>query len=798
MGVLKQHPHRKEKMYDAQLEQTLAKILFHNQDLLDAGLIEPSDFFTDTRDAITRMIKLRRNNNLLNETTVGRRFELPTDEEKAQFEELVFALKSLNKERKLKTLGGQITDIAVDNAPYTDKMMKIKQLVDSFESNTAKVDDYLIGRNVEQYKEKLFNKSVEDLLATGIYELDLKCGKGFKSGELIIVAGEPGGFKSTLIYNIALNVALRGEPVMLFTYEVSVDEVTEILASMLAGVNSIALRTRSYQPSDIAKLQKAFKTIESLPLHVIDTNARLNDIKLMGYQKKPKIILIDYLQIMPDITSDAVKSLEYVSRQLKLISNKQVLNCPIIAISQFSRPNNDKDGVKVERKMSDLKWSSCLSYDTLITLNDGSQMQIGDMYTNGIKELEIPTLDLDTNKLKIGKMTNCFYSGKRKLYTLKLKSGHTIKATAEHRFPTADGWKQLSELTVDDYIIVPRCINYDKPSIHSNELIEFVGYMIGDGSYLTHNTVKFTNGNLSIIEYVRKLAETEFKINPKIKKINSWYDLYLTNNGNNPIITKFKELGIHNQRGCDKSIPDDFFSMPDEKLKLFIKSIWKTDGSYGVCKNGNKFISYSTSSVTLVTQLQYILQKIGIITHISKVVKNNKFISYILYVTNDFQNDMIDILEINLTKVTDIRNQIDVIPSKFLRKFTKKFRFRNAGRLNVKRYGIPELYDNDIFWNKVKSIEEYGIEDTYDLTVDETHNFIANGIVVKNSLEQNAATVMFTDHVAKKTRTGIEDAIEINIVKNRHGIKAGLTVPIIPMYHRIDNSYVSKKEYKND
>jgi len=139
-----------------------------------------------------------------------------------------------------------------------------------------------------------------------------------------------------------------------------------------------------------------------------------------------------------------------------------------------------------------------------------------------------------------------------------------------------------------------------------------------------------------------------------------------------------------------------------------------------------------------------------------------------------------------------------VIPSKFLRKFTKKFRFRNAGRLNVKRYGIPELYDNDIFWNKVKSIEEYGIEDTYDLTVDETHNFIANGIVVKNSLEQNAATVMFTDHVAKKTRTGIEDAIEINIVKNRHGIKAGLTVPIIPMYHRIDNSYVSKKEYKND
>ncbi len=347
-------------MYDEQLEITLAKILFHNQDYLDAGLIEPSDFFTDTRDAINRMIKLRRNGNLLNETTVGRRYELPTEEEKNQFEELVYALKLLNKERKLKTLGNQITDIAVDGISYTDKMMRIKQLIDSFDGVSAKVDDYLIGNSLEAYKEKLFTKTADDVLGTGIYELDLKCGRGFKSGELIILAGEPGGFKSTLLYNIALNVALRGETVMLFTYEVSVDEVNEILASMLASINSITLRTKSYESSDIPKLQKAFSIIEKLPLYVIDTNARLNDIRLMAYQKKPSIILIDYLQIMPDISSDAVKSLEYVSRQLKLMANKDVLDCPIIAVSQFSRPNNDKDGVKVERKMSDLKWSSSL------------------------------------------------------------------------------------------------------------------------------------------------------------------------------------------------------------------------------------------------------------------------------------------------------------------------------------------------------------------------------------------------------------------------------------------------------
>ena len=234
-------------MYDAQLESTIAKILFHNPDLIDTELVDKDDFFTDTKHAINRMTKLRKNGNLLNETTVGTRFETPSEIETEQFEEFVYALKSLNKERKLSTLGNQVIEISTEAYSYEDKWMKIRKLMDNFEDTTVKVDDYLHANTLEAYKEKLFSKSTEDLLATGIYELDLKCGKGFKAGELILLAGEPGGYKSTLMYNIALNVALRGDPVMLFTYEVSVDEIHEILASMLAEVDSLALRGRAYE-----------------------------------------------------------------------------------------------------------------------------------------------------------------------------------------------------------------------------------------------------------------------------------------------------------------------------------------------------------------------------------------------------------------------------------------------------------------------------------------------------------------------------------------------------------------------
>ena len=355
-------------MYDIKLEQTIAEILFHNQDLLDADLVEPADFFTDLKDAVKRMIKLRKNTNLLNETTVGRRFDTPTAEALAQFEDLVNSLKSLNRERKLQFLGDQIRDIAIDSISYTDKMMKIRKIVESFEHTPTNIDDYLVSATLEEYKEKLFSKSKEDLLPTGIYELDLRCGQGFKPGELVLIAGEPGGFKSTLLYNMALNIALSGESVMLFTYEVGGDELKEILCSMLAGVDSIALRTRAYKPSDIPKMQKAFKVLETLPLHVIDNNATLDTIRLSAYQKKPAIVLIDYLQIMPDMGTESVKALEYITRQLKLMANPEVLNCPIVAVSQFNRSSTDRDGQSVERKMSDLKGSSSLEQNAAIVM----------------------------------------------------------------------------------------------------------------------------------------------------------------------------------------------------------------------------------------------------------------------------------------------------------------------------------------------------------------------------------------------------------------------------------------------
>jgi replicative DNA helicase len=83
---------------------------------------------------------------------------------------------------------------------------------------------------------------------------------------------------------------------------------------------------------------------------------------------------------------------------------------------------------------------------------------------------------------------------------------------------------------------------------------------------------------------------------------------------------------------------------------------------------------------------------------------------------------------------------------------------------------LQMLAESDIYWDSIISIEPDGEEPVYDLTVPEHHNFVANNIIVHNSLEQDADIVMFIyrpDQYEKDTVK--QNVAEIIIAKHRNG-----------------------------
>ena len=90
--------------------------------------------------------------------------------------------------------------------------------------------------------------------------------------------------------------------------------------------------------------------------------------------------------------------------------------------------------------------------------------------------------------------------------------------------------------------------------------------------------------------------------------------------------------------------------------------------------------------------------------------------------------------------------------------------------LTLENKGICDLATSDIFWDEIMSITKLGVEDVYDATVEGVHNFVANDIVIHNSLEQDADVVLFIYREDKykpdPTNQGIT---EIIIAKHRNG-----------------------------
>src|SRR5205085_9717270 len=82
----------------------------------------------------------------------------------------------------------------------------------------------------------------------------------------------------------------------------------------------------------------------------------------------------------------------------------------------------------------------------------------------------------------------------------------------------------------------------------------------------------------------------------------------------------------------------------------------------------------------------------------------------------------------------------------------------------------PTPVQGGVYWDKIVSIEPDGETEVYDLTVDIYHNFVADDIIVHNSLEQDSDLVMFIyrDDVynPESERKNIADII---VAKHRNG-----------------------------
>ena len=495
-------------------------------------------------------------------------------------------------------------------------------------------------------------------LATGFIALD-NILAGLQKSDLIILAARPSIGKSTLALNIGSHIAINEKvPVGVFSLEMSKDQLVDRLIANQAGIDLWRLRTGKLSgdgdDNDFSRIQHAMGILSEAPIYIDDTaSSSILQMRALARRLQAKeglgLIIVDYLQLMEARNSNVsmVQQMTEISRSLKGLARE--LNIPVLALSQLSRAVEQRTP-QIPR-LADLRESGCLAGDTLIMRADtGERVQIKDL----VGQTDIPIHSLDENwKIKQMKISKVFSSGRKMIYELKTRSGFSIKASANHPFWKVNGWTKLEELKIGDRIATPNRLEISKPKNElSDEEVILLAHLIGDGCILPRQPYHYTSADWKNIQIVAKTAQKLFNIKPRIIKQKNWWHVYLpspyhlTHNKYHPITNWYKKLSIERVRSWEKKIPKAIFQCNQEKIALFLKHLWSTDGNLSIKylkgRKPSANIYYSTTSPEMTEEIKHLLLRLEIRSKITEAKKSGYCTCY--HITIQGKDDQLNFL----------------------------------------------------------------------------------------------------------------------------------------------------------
>ena len=210
---------------------------------------------------------------------------------------------------------------------------------------------------------------------TGFKSLD-NILSGLQKSDLIILAARPSLGKSSLAFNIALNVAIKSKiPVGIFSLEMSRDQVVDRFIATLANIDLWKLRTGRLvsegDDNDFQRIQGALSALSETEIYVDDA-ASTNILQMRAMTRRLQadkglgLIIVDYLQLMDTqkYQESMVQQMTQISRSLKGLAKE--LNIPVLALSQLSRAVEQRTP-QIPR-LSDLRESGSIEQDSDVVL----------------------------------------------------------------------------------------------------------------------------------------------------------------------------------------------------------------------------------------------------------------------------------------------------------------------------------------------------------------------------------------------------------------------------------------------
>jgi replicative DNA helicase len=289
----------------------------------------------------------------------------------AGFSSWLKLMHSKTANNKLLKLAREIPVIVEERTSIDEKVDRVNQLLieNKITKNSGAPKE---ARDIlETVHAELMNAGTEsqNIVRTGFQGIDSKI-RGFKPGDLIIVAGRPGMGKTTWALNIASNNIYNGKNVLIFSLEMTNEQLIKKIISSESGISTDKMLSGELTSSDWKNFERSKERLSKCDLYIYDKSpitieTLVNKTKAIQAVKDIDLIVVDYLQLLmtsskaPSTSDNRTASMTYISNLLKGLAKE--IGCPVISLSQLNRGVESRPDKRPV--LSDLRDSGSIEQD---------------------------------------------------------------------------------------------------------------------------------------------------------------------------------------------------------------------------------------------------------------------------------------------------------------------------------------------------------------------------------------------------------------------------------------------------
>jgi ribonucleotide reductase class II len=361
------------------------------------------------------------------------------------------------------------------------------------------------------------------------------------------------------------------------------------------------------------------------------------------------------------------------------------------------------DRAKTDANGAPIKFGTnpCLTGDTWVTTDVGPR-QITDLVGTACK------LRLN-GQLYSTTYTGFFYQGDKEVFEVQTAAGYTIRATANHKFLTEDGWREVQHLKPTDHLIIDNSSGGEWPGAGDRDTGWLAGHWVGNGTIASnHYALDFWSESLAgeALSIIRRYwDDARISYNEEYVRYRIW----------SPGFNEFMaDMGLTKDDVSRAQYgSSDFY-------EGFLAGLFDADGSV----QGQRAKGYSIRLTQVRRHVLRTAQNMLLRLGVKSVIYDNRREAGQTLLPDGRGGKKL----YSTQAIHDL-----VISSQNIATFAERIGLRHADKsVKLDRIVSSMNFYSSRFTTTIQSIERVGVEPVYDCTIPDVHAFEANGLVSHN------------------------------------------------------------------